>query len=316
LDAAISHEGSIDVELHLGIAPPSQNEISAQPETLFFVSSDLVDSGEPSLRIWKVMDGAFLRMDYFDGMQFWLKPDGTEIWGRWPEGCSLNVAAMYLMGPVLGVVLRLRGITCLHASAVAFGDRGVAFVGDQGAGKSTTAAAFARRGHDVLSDDIVTIVERGGAFYVMPAYPYLSLWPDSVEMLFGSEKSLPSLSETVEKRMVSLPTNHLRLAEQPLPLAAIFLLGERSSDPAAPLLEAPTPSECLMSLVANSYATRILNEEMRAREFALLGRMLLAVPVRRLRPPADPSRINVLCDRVDAAFRDLQVHPLLARQLA
>jgi len=262
------------------------------------------------------MGGAFLRMDYFDGVRFWLKPDGTEIWALWPASSSLEHALMYLMGPVLGVVLRLRGMTCLHASAVAFGDRCVAFVGDEGAGKSTTAAAFAGRGHAVLSDDIVTLVERDGEFYVTPAYPYLSLWPDSVEMLYGADKNLPSFSENVHKRMLSLSTNRLQLAEQPLRLGAVFLLGERSSDPAAPLVALPTPSDCLLSLVANSYATRILSEEMRAREFALLGRMLAVVPVRRLRPHADPSRINDLCDRVDAAVRDLQVRPVSARRSA
>ena len=49
------------------------------------------------------------------------------------------------LGPVFAFVLRLRGAVTFHASAVRIGDA-VAFLGPQGAGKSTTAAALALRG--------------------------------------------------------------------------------------------------------------------------------------------------------------------------
>src|SRR5258708_3332580 len=105
---------------------------------------------------------------------------------------------------ILGVLVRLRGVTCLDASAVAIEDRWVAFVGPEAAGKSTTAAAFARQGYGVLSDDIVALVERDGAFHVMPAYPHLCLWPDSVKMLYGSSEMLPRFSPEWEKRRLAL----------------------------------------------------------------------------------------------------------------
>ena len=71
---------------------------------------------------------------------------GTKLWASWPSHSSVEEAATYLLGPVLGLLLRFRGVTCLHASAVAIGDSVIAFVGAEGAGKSTTAAAFARPG--------------------------------------------------------------------------------------------------------------------------------------------------------------------------
>jgi len=46
----------------------------------------------------------------------------------------------------------------------------VAFVGAEGAGKSTTAAAFALEGHGVLSDDVVALAENASEFVVLPAY--------------------------------------------------------------------------------------------------------------------------------------------------
>ena len=280
-----------------------------------FISCELNASGEPALRIWQVADGAFLYLAYCDGMEFWLDREGTRVWARWPAASSLEDAATFLMGPVLGLLLRIRGVMCLHASAVAFDDRAVAFVGDEGAGKSTTAAAFARRGHSVLSDDVVAIVERDGAFYVLPAYPYLSLWPDSVKMLYGPDKILPAFSPNWDKRVLSLAGDRLRFEEKSLPLDAIFLLGERSSESAAPYLETLTPQECLVALIANSYATGMLDNGMRAQEFALLGRMLASVPVRRVRPHEQPAQIDRLCEVIRTGYEALKGQPFACSSL-
>lgn len=299
-----------DVLVQLGIPPSPHSERTTNREALTFVSSDLDASGEPALRIWRVADGAYLYLAYCDGMEFWLDQKGTSVWAMWPATSSLEDAATFLLGPVLGLLLRLRGVTCLHASAVAFDDRAVAFVGDEGAGKSTTAAAFARRGHPVISDDIVAIVERGGAFHVLSAYPYLSLWPDSVKMLYGPDKTLPTFSANWDKRVLSLAEDRLRFEEKSRPLGAIFILGERSSKSTAPFLETPTAQESFLALVANSYATGMLDKDMRAQEFALLGRLLAAVPVRRVWPHEESAEIDRLCEVIREGYRALKNQPL------
>ncbi len=263
---------------------------------LVYASSYTTDLGEPALRIWKISHGAFLRLDYFDGTQFWLDPGGTAVWAVWPATLTLEDIATYVLGPVLGLLLRLRGVPCLHASAVAIGNSTVAFAGSEGAGKSTTAAALAGRGHAVISDDIVALVEREGSFSVLPAYPYLSLWQESVKILYGPEKALPSFSPAYDKRQLLLAENRLRFQETQLPLGAVFLLGERVADPAAPFVEKLTAGEALVALVANSYATNMLDRDMRAREFEVLGRLVTTVPVWRLRPHEEGSRIDSLCD--------------------
>jgi hypothetical protein len=307
LKPAGSTSQSPDVQIHLGFSPRVESQGSTSQEVLTFTSSILSESGEPTLRIWQIMGGAFLRLDYSDGVQFWLEREGKAIWARWSDSSSLEDAATYLLGPVLGLALRLRGVTCLHASAVSFGNRAVAFAGTEGAGKSTTAAALAQRGHRVISDDIVALVESDGAFFVLPAYPYLCLWPDSVNMLYGTEKMLPAFSRNWDKRQLSLAENRLGFEEQPQPLGAIFLLGERTTDEAAPFVETVAPKDGLLSLVADTYATNLLDRDMRAREFELLGRMLGVVPVWRLRPNENASRIDGLCDVISRACSDLLV---------
>jgi len=200
----------------------------------------------------------------------------------------------------------LRGVTCLHASAVAFADHAIAFVGSEGAGKSTTAALMAQKGCAVISDDVVALVERDGSFYVYPAYPYLCLWPDSVAMVYGPDRQLPRFSASWEKRLLSLAGNNLRFEAKDLPLGAIFVLGERNSAPDAPFLEQLTPREGLLALVANSYATNLLDKEMRACEFEFLGRMLGRVPIRRLVPREDPARSDELCDVIFRSYKAIK----------
>jgi hypothetical protein len=287
------------VNIHMNEAPPAD---SSGPKILTYTSEYTDPTGQPALRIWKTVDGQFLHLVYFDGTQFWMDRKGTELWAQWTDNLTIEDTATYLLGPVLGLLLRLRGVTCLHASAVSVGDRAIAFVGSEGAGKSTTAAMFAQKGCAVISDDVVALTERQGAYYVFPAYPYLSLWADSVTIVYGPEKKLPSFSASWDKRMLSLSANNLKFESKQLRLGALFILGERDSLPDSPRVEPLTPKEGLLSLVANSYATNLLDKDMRAAEFEFLGRMLQSVPVQRLIAHKDPSNIDRLRDVVLRSF--------------
>jgi hypothetical protein len=283
------------VEIHLNASPSISGRVPWGPEELSYASSYKDEAGNPALRIWKAAGSRYLRLSYFDGTQFWLDREGREVWATWPENLTIEDTATYLLGPVLGILLRLRGVTCLHASAVAFGENAVAFVGSEGAGKSTTAAALAQRGHAILSDDVVALAERSGSFFVDPAYPYLCLWPESVESLYGSAAALPQFSANYEKRCLSLGKQELRFAERALPLAAIYILGERRGDP-APLVEELTPQKAFLALVANAFATNTLDSGMRAKEFESLARVAPSVPIRALHAHQDAGRLPELCD--------------------
>jgi len=317
LESVAASSGAPDIVIHLGEQPQVASNRSVQGDKLTFTSSTLSESGEPALRIWHVADGSLVRLEYLDGTKFWLDRMGRAVWAIWPDTSSREDTATYLLGPVLGFLLRLRGITCLHASAVAIGNTAVALVGAEGAGKSTTAAALARRGHAVVSDDIVALEERHGDFFVFPAYPYLSLWPDSADILYGPDRTLPSFSPNYDKRQLLLAENRLRFEVRPLPLSAIYLLGERSADAAAPFVETLALRESLLALVANSYATNLIDAEMRTSEFELLGRLLKVVPVRRLRPHKDATRIDRLCEIIErSAEENLDLRRSVASDVA
>lgn len=285
------------VVIHLNVSPLADGIIPPGPEILTYASPNNDEVGVPALRIWKVGTGNFTRLAYSDGTQFWLDREGTEVWATWPADVTIEDAATYLLGPILGRVLRLRGVTCLHASAVAFGEEAVAFVGPAGAGKSTTAAALALRGHPVLSDDVVALAEQDGSFHVDSAYPYLCLWPESVQSIFGSPDALPQFSANYDKCCLSLGKQELPFAERRLRLAAAYILCERRGDP-APMIEDLPPQQAFLSLLANTFGMNVVDGSMRAKEFETLGRLVPAVRIRQIWPHEDPNRLPELCQRI------------------
>lgn len=294
-----------DVTLHLEGSPDMESKKVLVSEKLMYVSSDTNEKGEPALQIWKVKSGALVRVAFEDGTQFWLDDRRENIWASWPDHLPLENTTSYLLGPVLGLMLRLRGVICLHASAVAIGGRSVAFAGSAGAGKSTTAAAFSKLGYAVLSDDIVALEERNGAFYVVAGHPQVCLWPESAKMLYGSAEALPRFNPEWEKRRLGLGDQGTRFESRALLLQVIYLLGDRRPDP-APSVEATAKQAVLLDLVANTYANKILDRDMRAREFDVLARLATAVPIRRVFPHSDPNRIRDLCQVIEADIAALK----------
>lgn len=271
-------------------------EVRTLHEDVWYVGGQ-GEGGSPGLRVWRLAGGVYFRLQYGDGTEFLVDGAGARIWASWLEPLTLEDTATYLLGPVLGFVLRLRGITCLHASAVAVGGRAIVLLGPAEAGKSTTAAALCRMGYPVLTDDVAALVDRDGTIHVEPAYPQLRLWPDSVAMLYGAADALPRLTPNWDKRALDLTHNGYRFQHQPLPLAAIYLLAERSTD-AEVRVEGLQGRERLLALLANTYVSYLLDSAMRAQELAVLGRLASGVPVRRVVPPAQPNGLTPLCTRI------------------
>jgi hypothetical protein len=105
---------------------------------------------------------------------------------------------------------------------------------------------------------------------------------------------LPRIAPEGEKRRLSLIEGEARFEPHPLQLAAIYFLDERRTDP-APYVETMRPQTALLSLVADTYANRILDRSLRAEEFGVLSRLVKTIPIRRVFSHCDSSRIRDLC---------------------
>jgi len=130
-----------------------------------------------------------------------------------------QTVGLYITGLVLSFLLRRRPFLTLHGSAVT-GPRGaLAFLGNQGSGKSTTAAALSHAGYEILCDDVIPIAKGSMVF---PGIPFPKLLPDAFERLVGDTALASNLFDGVDKYQIELTASHA-----PAPLRSIFILEPR-----------------------------------------------------------------------------------------
>jgi len=255
-------------------------------------------SERPGHTITTLGANEFFELAYADATRFVIDGDAKHLWGASPRPLSAGHLAIYLQGPLMGFVLRLRGVTALHASAVCINGRAVVLCGPREAGKSTTAAALALRGVPVLCDDIATINEKNEEFQMESGCPRICLWPDAVLDLLGSPDALPRLIPAWEKCFLPLDGSRARFEPNKQPVGAIYLLAPRGEQTNAPRVEDLSSREALLELVKNTYMNWLLDRRQRAAEFNSLSKLVSQVPVRRIVPHPDPRRIGALCDLI------------------
>lgn len=238
--------------------------------------------------------GVYLRFE--DGCEFAVDAQATHVWSSWPDPLALADAAIYLLGPVLATVLRRRGTTVVHASALAGAHGGVALVGPAGAGKSTTAAVLAERGLRVLTDDVLALVPTPAGVTGLPGPAVLRLWDDSAEALFGASGALPLITPHWDKRYLDVAD---RWHSDAAPIGTVYLLAAREPRN-SPRVEPVPPAEALLALVGNTYHGWLSEREHRARDLALLGELVRRARVRRLVPHDDAAALPALADLIQA----------------
>jgi len=272
---------SADADVEITFREHPEDLRSQEQQTLRYASHEFGLSGEPAVRLWEIASPSLLyQLVYADGTTFVIDEAGSRVWATWAAESTFEDTLIYLLGPVVGFLLRLRGVTCLHASAIAIDGAAIALAGPGGAGKSTAAAQFASMGYPILSDDIVTLQEAGTSYLVQPAAARLRLWPPSVEHLYGRPDALPRLTASWEKQYLDLRTGDLRFQSSALPLTAIYVLSDPPG-PAGEIEEIPRSVQ-MMQLLGNVYVNYLLDDIFRERDFVRITKVVNTVAVRKV----------------------------------
>ena len=246
----------------------------------------LHEEGEPGARVTR--GGGAIVLEYADGTRFRVEPHAiTAAWST-----TAADMATYLLGPVLALVLRLRGALVLHASAVAIDGEALLFAGAAGAGKSTTAAAFLAYGASILTDDVAAVSWREGRPHVTSGYPRIRLWDDSAAALYGSADALPLLTPNWEKRYADASRAFF---DGVVPLRAVIALAARAPETSVRRLHG---HEAVMAILARTSVPALVHEASRATELVQVAELGAAVPVFELSAASDLGNTERLVETI------------------
>ncbi len=305
LEPSVSTAAEYDFRFEAGPEPDWCKFGTSLPGRILSHLPESHETADPSFVLTEHGNAEFFQLSYSDGTRFVVDGRAERIWGTYQPPLTIEDLATYFLGPVLGFLLRLRHITSLHASCVEISGRGIALCGEAGHGKSTTAAALALRGFPVLSEDIVPVKLAPDGFHVVPGYPRICLWPDSVSNLLGSAQALPLLTPVWEKRFLALDGTRADFSSEELPLGAIYMFAHRSRLEGAPLVQPMSAREALLDLVQNTYMNWLLDRQQRAVEFEFLAQLVQKIPVRRIIPHSDPKKLGDLCHLIVSDVQSL-----------
>lgn len=280
LTASADPRGAPAVDLRLGCLPSGLEAAGRRP--VFTTEGlDLFEVRRHTLFV------------YADGVRCAVAGDGSAVWADWPAALGVDDAALYLLGPVMAFVLRLQGRMSLHAGVFRWRGAAWAVAGGPEAGKSTLTAALAKRGVPVLSDDVAPLVMKNGRFRVSPSQPRVRLWADSADHLFAGGVALPLLTPNWDKRFLDLRDTGL-FEDEELPLAGVLILAERAERD-APRVERLAGREGLVAVLAHFHSVWMLPSKPQREIFEVGSRLAERVPLLRLVPPDDPTRLDELC---------------------
>lgn len=163
-----------------------------------------------------------------DGVANFLVRDGRTITIAREASAEDDDVRVFLLGSVFGALLHQRRDLVLHGSAIEFHGGAVVFIGVSGVGKSTLAAAFRKKGHAVLTDDLcVARPGSDGRMLAHPGFPQTKLWLDSLKQLNVSPEGLRRIRNKLEKRAVPLGAD---FSPTPLPVKRLYLLRPHNGD--------------------------------------------------------------------------------------
>lgn len=233
-----------------------------------------------------------------DGVARFMVIAGREIVIQREPTATDDDVRVFLLGSAFGALLHQQGLLPFHGSAIEVKSTAVAFLGPSGVGKSTLAAALARRGYRVMADDVAAVSVRDGEAMLVPGYPQLKIWADVAEKLGEDTGGLRRVRADLEKFGLPLARLH---HESLAPLRRIYVL--ESTNTRDLKLTELKGMEKLTALVGNTYRLNFLGSgEGRTPNFEQCATVAERAVVVRATRPDTPFMLDELADLVEQDF--------------
>jgi hypothetical protein len=251
--------------------------------------------------------GRVYRLAAEGGARAWsmeVSANGRRIEVRWTAATELADVIAFVMTRGIAASLACRGVPLLHACAIGLGAGAALVAGPTGAGKSTVAAAAVAGGAALLADDISALVVREGRIHVEPGVHRLRLDSDVAQALGWDPDGLPRVFADpllTDKRCVELSGAQGSFCDEPRPLAAVYVLGERVPD--GPRLARVSPTDALPLLLTNAYGSDLMDRPTKAELLSFWARLAQEVPVSRVHAPDDLAGLPALLAALETDCR-------------
>jgi hypothetical protein len=208
--------------------------------------------------------------------RYLVSADGRSI-GCAPPSVAWWYWQRLLIGQVLPAAAALRGYEVLHASAVAIGDRAIAFAGDSGLGKSSLALRLLQGGATLVAEDVLTVHERDGRLLTEPGAAMVNLRESESARIEAPEleRMGAAVGASHGKRHVIVDRE-----DRTLELRRLYLL-ERGApgDPTFAPVEAPGARDVFV----NSFVNYVLRADRLVTQLDIAACLARTVPIVRLR---------------------------------
>lgn len=225
--------------------------------------------------------------------------DGNQIIIDPVDGIDEDSIRVFLLGSGLGVLLFQRGLLVLHGNAIRIGDQSIVCVGHSGTGKSALAAGFAKRGYDILADDVVAV---DADCHALSGFPRLKLWQDTAEALEIDTSSLRRIRPELEKFNYPL---HNQFADQPLPIRWIYILGSHKKSDIE--FEAIRGLQRFNALRNNTYRIRFMEGQLlKVQHLKRCGQLAGRIHLSHVLRPDDGFELDAL---IDGVLADIEANP-------
>lgn len=222
---------------------------------------------------------------------------GREILIDPAPGIDEDSLRVFLLGSALGSLLFQRGLLVLHGNAIRVGDQCMLCLGGTGTGKSTLAAGFLARGHQVLADDVVAVDNECRA---LPGFPRIKLWQDAADQLSIDTESLRRIRPDMRK--FNYP---VQPAPESLPIRWIYILGGGVGDDIR--LEPIQGMDRFEHLKAHTYRARFMEGmALKTRHLQLCGQLAGRARLAWVARPTDGFHLD---DLAEYLLTDMSAHP-------
>jgi hypothetical protein len=262
----------------------------------------------PSEEIW--LSFAKLGCDYllrFPGLgDFFLSHESREIRCHPASRTPKRTIVHLLLDQVIPLFLNKWGRLVLHGSAVCGPSGAIAFVGVTGAGKSTLTASFVNHGFPLLTDDCLLLEENAGQLLVIPSYPGLRLWDDTISATLNRVKPARCrVAHYTSKKRIGSRNSEFRFCVKPAPLKRMYILAnlEETEHATKISIDPISPRDAIVELVKYAFKLDISDREMLRGEFECFARIVPLQLFYHLSVPRDLSRLPAI---QEAILKDLE----------